>query len=336
MTLEIDLRERPLRVGVAGLGVIGKQHARILSSMPSVELVGVCDLNAETAQDVAGQAGCSGVSSWQSLIDLELDAVVNALPTHLHYESTRLFLEANLHVLVEKPIASTPSEADEMIKLARENGKVLAVGHVERFNAAVQELKQQVDSGRLGDIISVVTRRVGVARPSVPQANVALDLAIHDVDVLRFVLGEPADLVSWHGRSIAGNQLEDHVDLVLRYGTIFATVQVNWITPVKIRRLSLVGTKGTAELDYIKQELHIYEAVPEVIKGSPWDFFAVSKESDPVTVPVERSEPLRAELQDFIQSVTQGRPPMVPAAHARDALEIVVEATENIQMSLES
>jgi UDP-N-acetylglucosamine 3-dehydrogenase len=315
------------------MGAIGRQHARLLSESHSFELLAFCDASAEVRSEYSERLGVPAVDNTNDLLAFKPDAVVNALPTHLHYDTTRTFLENGLHVLVEKPIASSVEEATELTKMAVEADRVLLVGQVERFNAGVVALKEQIDSGRLGEIISVVSRRVGTARPAVPHANVALDLAIHDVDAIRFMLGTPGELITSFGSSIGENRLEDHVDLVLRYGETFCTVQANWITPVKIRRLSVTGTKATAELDYITQQLSIFEMVPEVIKGNPWNFFAVSQQSDAVEIPITKSEPLRAEVEHFARCIANGEAPMVSAEEATDALALVVAATDHMQVS---
>jgi UDP-N-acetylglucosamine 3-dehydrogenase len=330
MEPEIDVRDKPIRVALAGLGAIGRQHARLLSELSQFDLVACCDTSAEAQAEARDRYNVPTVSNWQELLAFEPECVVNALPTHLHFESTRYFLESGLDVLVEKPIASDTSEAREVTKLATEASRVLLVGHVERFNAGVVALKEQISNGRLGEIISVVTRRVGISRPVIPHANVALDLAIHDVDVVRFLLDQPGHLITSFGSVIGQNQVEDHVDLVLRYGKTFCTVQANWITPVKIRRLSVTGTKGMAELDFITQQLRIYETAPALIEGQPWNFFAVSSESEPIDQHVLKSEPLRDELRHFAKCIMYGEQPLVPAEHATDALDLVVTATENI------
>jgi UDP-N-acetylglucosamine 3-dehydrogenase len=333
VVIEIDLRDQKIPIAVAGLGAIGRQHARLLSESARFQIVAVCDANPTVRDEFAELLQVPAVEHFEQLLEFQPIAVVNALPTHLHYESTRVFLENGLHVLVEKPIASSVEEANELAKMAEDVDRVLLVGQVERFNAGVVALKEQIESGRLGEIISVVSRRVGTARPAVPHANVALDLAIHDVDAIRFMLGTPGELITSFGSSIGENRLEDHVDLVLRYGETFCTVQANWITPVKIRRLSVTGTKATAELDYITQQLAIFEMVPEVIKGNPWDFFAVSQQSDAVEIPVTKSEPLRAELDHFARCIAEGEAPMVTAKEATDALALVAAATDLMQVS---
>jgi UDP-N-acetylglucosamine 3-dehydrogenase len=315
-------------VAVLGLGTMGRQHARVLADLAGARLVAVCDRAPEArAHAEAHLPSVSWQTDWREVLAAGPGAVVNALPTGDHFEVTRAFLEAGVHVLVEKPIASTVAEAVELSRLARERGVVLMVGNVERFNPAVNVVKELVERGRMGEIVSVSARRVGVARPAVPHVNVALDLAIHDIDIISYVLGRNGELLMAAGAAMEPNRLEDHVDLVIRYGSTVATLQANWMTPVKIRRLSVTGTRAFLEVDYIEQLVHIYETVPEVVQAKPWDFFAVARESPASAVPVPRAEPLVQELAHFVECTRTGALPRTDADSATRALALAVEAT---------
>ncbi|MFN2544463.1 MAG: Gfo/Idh/MocA family protein [Actinomycetota bacterium] len=316
------------RVAVLGLGVMGRQHLRLLSTMEDVALVGACDASPEARASAEEHADVPVVAEWQGVLELDPDAVVNALPTGMHYEVTEALLRTGKHVLVEKPIAATVEQAAELARAAEEAGVILMVGNVERFNPAVQAMKDLVNAGRLGEVVHASARRVGVARPAIPHANVALDLAIHDLDVLAYVLGEDGRLLFAAGSAIGPNQLEDHMDIVVRYGATTAFVQANWITPIKIRRLAITGTRGYAEADYIDQSVRLYQSAPEMIRGMPWDFFAVSTESRAVTVPVTRREPLREELAHFLACLRAGSTPITDARTATKALALAIEATQ--------
>ena len=313
-----------IRVAVLGLGVMGRQHLRILSDLGGAEVLAASD--AASSSDVAAQVPI--LADWREVLELRPDAVVNALPTGLHFEVSQAFLDAGIHVLVEKPIATTVREARELSTSADRAGVVLMVGHVERFNPVVETLRGLVRDGRLGRIVSASARRVGVSRPAIPHANVALDLAIHDIDVLAYLLENDGRLLLSVGSTIGSNQLEDHVDLTIRYGETIASIQANWITPVKIRRLELTGTKAYVQVDYIRQSVKIFETIPELIKGTPWDFFAVSQESKGVEIVVPSSEPLRRELEHFLECIRLGATPMSDVRSATKALALAIEATD--------
>jgi UDP-N-acetylglucosamine 3-dehydrogenase len=196
----------------------------------------------------------------------------------------------------------------------------------------VRALRDLLLAGDLGEPVTLATRRVGIARPVAPRTDVVIDLAIHDIDVAGHLLpDQQGRLVFASGRTLGANQLEDHADLVLRYGSTVAIVQANWITPVKIRRLSVTGTSGLAEVDYLEQSLRLYRGAPEVFEGPLWNFFAVARESNAVEVPVERREPLRAELEHFLARVRSGDTDLAEARQAAQALTLAISATTLIR-----
>ena len=231
----------------------------------------------------------------------------------------------------------TVEEAHSLVDTADEFRRVLMVGHVERFNPAVQALRRAIADGTLGDVVNISARRVGVARPAAPHTDVVVDLAIHDIDVCSFLLGgaQPR-LVFAAGTTLGANRLEDHADLVLRFGSAVAFIQANWITPVKIRRIAVTGTGGFAEVDYLTQSLRIYAGVPEIFKGPVWNFFAVAQESSPVDVAIDHAEPLRAELQHFVDCIRDERRPISSGQEAARALEIATAAIDLIRGTVRS
>ena len=320
-----------LAVGLVGLGAMGRQHARLLSELPGVELAALCDVSPEARAWAEELFEVPIFDDWRHLVRHDVPAIVNALPTPEHYETTRAFLEAGKAVLVEKPIAATVDEANELVAIAEHNEAILMVGHVERFNPAVRALQREIEAGNLGEVVNIGSRRVGVARPVAPRTNVVIDLAIHDIDICRFLLGEQGRLVFASGVALGSNLLEDHADIVLRYGRTVASLQANWITPVKIRRLAVTGTGGFAEVDYLTQSLRMFEGVPSVFKGSVWNFFAVAHESEPRNVEVERVEPLRAELEHFVDCVTNETVPLGDPRQATQALALAMNATDVIR-----
>lgn len=320
------------RIAVFGLGVMGRQHVRVLTGLDDVEIVAACDTSSAARDSAASVYGVPTMERWEDALELRPDAVVNALPTHLHFEATKPLVEQGAHVLVEKPIATDVVAASELVEIAARHGVALMVGHTERFNPAVRAARAYVASGALGEIVSMSARRVGVARPAIPAVGVAIDLAIHDIDVFSYLLDEtPGELLFAAGAALHGNLVEDHVDLVLRYGETLASIQANWITPVKVRRLNITGTAGVAEVDYLRQKLQVLDSVPALIEGSPANFFAVSRESTPTDIHVEANEPLRAELEEFVAVVREPRAPIVPTSAAVRALALAVESTATMR-----
>jgi len=324
--------EPTIRVAVAGLGSMGRQHVRVLSELDGVEVVAAADPSEEARQRVAQNVDVPLVADWRALAESGAQAVVNALPTPHHHEATLALLEAGQDVLVEKPIAVTAAEAEELVREAERLGRVLVVGHVERFNPAIVRLRELISAGGLGEIVTLAARRVGIARPLAPATDVVIDLAIHDIDVCGYLLPATQGRLAFaSARALWGNQQEDHADLVLRFGDTVAIVQANWITPVKIRRLTVTGTEGLADVDYLEQTLRIYRGAPKAFAGPLWDFFAVAHESEPEDVPVERGEPLRGELAWFVERVRRQERSVADARQAARALALALEARNMIR-----
>lgn len=175
--------ERVLRVGVVGVGVMGSNHARVFAGLPGTELVGVADPDQKQTEFVAHTLGCAAVANVDQLLDLGVDAITIAAPTHLHRDVALAAIARGVHVLVEKPIASTVEEGDEIIDAARRAGVTLMVGHVERFNPAVEAVKEAI---RNEDILSIAITRVGPFPPRMSNVGVVIDLAVHDIDLIRY------------------------------------------------------------------------------------------------------------------------------------------------------
>jgi UDP-N-acetylglucosamine 3-dehydrogenase len=311
---------------------MGRQHVRVLSEMPGARLVTAVDAAEEARARVEQNLAVSTTNDWRRALDRDVDAVVNALPTPDHYDVTRALLEAGKHVLVEKPIAVAADEAADLVATAARTDRVLMVGHVERFNPAIQAARRLLLDGAIGEPVTVAARRVGVARPIAPKTDVVIDLAIHDIDICGHLLPhEQGRLAFASGRALGANQLEDHADLVLRYGETVAVVQANWITPVKIRRLTITGTSGLLDVDYLEQSLRLFRGAPEVFEGPLWNFFAVARESNPEEVPVARYEPLRAELEHFVGRVATGDTSTDEARQSAQALTLAIGARNVIR-----
>src|SRR5476651_1174041 len=172
-----------LRIGVIGVGVMGSNHARVLTGLPGAELVGVADPDLKQAEFVARTLGCAAVASVNELLDLKVDAVTIAAPTHLHHDIALTCIARGVHVMVEKPIASSVEEGCSIIAAARRAGLTLMVGHVERFNPAVEAIKEAI---RDEDILSIAITRVGPFPPRMSNVGVVIDLAVHDIDLIRW------------------------------------------------------------------------------------------------------------------------------------------------------
>jgi len=313
-------------VAVIGSGNMGKNHVRIYSEMDGVKLVAIADIS-ENGKLLAEKHGCKYYSDYREMLNKErLDAVSVCVPTSLHYEVAKDVIAKGVSLLIEKPITRDVREAEEIVKLAKAGGVKLAVGHIERFNPAVRRLKEIIDAGKLGDVTTIIARRVGLFPPQIKDANVVIDLAVHDIDVCNFLLGRKPDKVLCESGKAIINRREDFADIFMKYGGTNAFIQVNWITPVKIRELNITGTRGYAELNYVTQELVLYESNYEKQYSDFGDFVLKFGEPKKVVVDVKKGEPLRLELEYFISCVKNDKQPEVDGKEGLDVLKIALEA----------
>jgi UDP-N-acetylglucosamine 3-dehydrogenase len=312
-----------VRAGVIGLGMMGRHHVRVLHEIDRVDLVAVADAEPLTLAAALRGRDVRGYLAYEQMLEKErLDLVVVAVPTSSHTDVATRVLRAGAHVLVEKPIAATCAEAAALMAEADRCGRWLAVGHIERFNPAIVALKQRLAHGDLGRIFRVHARRLGPFPARIRDVGVVIDLATHDIDIARYLLGsEPTRVFAETARRIHTNY-EDMLSALMRFSNnAVVQLDVNWLTPTKIREISVTGERGMFFANYLTQELSLFEN--NVIEdGLAADPIASVVEGKMVRFRIETREPLRAELEDVVAAVEEGRPPLVSAADAYRALEI--------------
>ena len=228
--------EGALRVGVVGVGVMGSNHARVLADMPGVKLIGVADPDRKRCEQVARSLGCASFADADGLLRRRVDAVTIAAPTHFHREIAIDCAARGIHVLVEKPIASTVEESRAIVAAARRAGVTLMVGHVERFNPAVQSIKRAIKDQ---DILSIAITRVGPFPPRMSNVGVVIDLAVHDIDLIRwFTDSEIVEIQPQTSSAVA--EREDIALLQFRTASgVLAHINTNWLTPFKARTIHI-------------------------------------------------------------------------------------------------
>ncbi|HSP55301.1 MAG TPA: Gfo/Idh/MocA family oxidoreductase [Dehalococcoidia bacterium] len=314
-----------MRVGtcVIGVGRMGSNHARCLTEMEEAELLAISDPDAERRRELAARFGCREYAEHESMLAAERpDAVVLAVPTPLHLSVALDVISRGCHVLVEKPLADRPANAERIIEAAREAGVRLAVGHIERFNPAVRKLKEVIDEGALGRVLSVSAKRVGLPSAHYLDTNVVVDLAVHDMDVMRFLLGTDLRVVSSVTGRLVGGPSEDYADILLLAGDVPCVVQVNWVTPVKIRTLSVIGSAGYAEMNYITQTVQLYRRQTSEPQLNYRELVATYGEAETETVHAGGEEPLKEELRAFFRAVRDGTEPEVSGPDGLAAVEL--------------
>ncbi|MBI5302376.1 MAG: Gfo/Idh/MocA family oxidoreductase [Chloroflexi bacterium] len=322
------------RVGVIGVGNMGFHHARNYADIPNAELVAVSDTDPTRATQVAERFHCKAYSNYAEMLQNErLEAVSVVVPTKLHHRVVLETLRAGVHTIVEKPIAANLAQAAAMVSAASASGLTFAVGHIERFNPAVRELKRRIQLGELGTLTSIVTRRVGVVPPRVKDVDVILDMAVHDIDVILFLLGRMPNSVTASASSALNLDRFDHSEIFMRFGDIGCFVQANWITPIKIRTLSVTGSAGHAEVNYVTQQLEVFESHVARQFDDFGDFVVSFGTPSKTTVDLKRQEPLQIELEEFLKAASGGDGKIVTGEDAMNTLAVVDRAKSSMNIN---
>ncbi len=295
-----------MKVGVIGVGSMGQNHPRVYREL-GAELVGIADTDWEQAKKIATQYGTKAYSDYKELLDKRLDAVSIAVPTTGHKIIALAAIKKGVNLLIEKPIAESIQSAREIIAAADTHQVKLMVGHIERFNPAVKKLKQTIDDGILGKLICISARRVGPFAPRISDVGIIVDLATHDIDIIRYFIG--TECTSVFARSTGYKNVKgDAAMMLMGFGDVSASIEVNWYTPHRIRTVTVTGTKGTAYLDYIKQEVEIYNAERKIVPK------------------IDKVEPLKVELEHFLDCIKSDKEPLAGGYDGMKVLEIAIKA----------
>lgn len=304
---------KKVNVGVVGVGAMGHNHVRVYTRLKNANLLAVSDLMKGTLAEVSKKYNTVGFVDYDNVLKMpEIDAVSVCVPTTYHYEVVMSAIEQGKHVLVEKPIAFTLKEAKDMVRAARKEGVKLATGHVERFNPAVLEAKKLLRDKLIGEVVSVSAKRVGPFPPRIKDVGVTIDLAIHEVDVMAYLMDSPVSKVYAHvGSRLEKCEYEDHAEIMMEfYNNAIGMLEVNWLTPYKKRQLEVTGTDGIISLDYIDQTVEIF-----------------GKNARNVRVP--HHEPLMEELDSFLNAIMLDEKPKITGEDGIHALKTVLAAMKS-------
>jgi predicted dehydrogenase len=299
-----DLGAHPaLRGALLGLGMIGRHHARLLQTSPRVHFAGAVDPGGDRFGVVHDTGKVHGTIA-ELLGSGPVDFAIVAVPTEEHLPAVRELTAAGVHVLVEKPLAATADTARELIAAVREAGVHGAVGHVERFNPALLELRRRVRGGQLGEVFLISTERVGPFPDRVRDVGVVKDLATHDLDLVEWLGGAAVERVAAQTQHRVGRE---HEDLVLATGRLDSGVafncQVDWLSPTKVRRTRVLGERGMLVADTLTADLAFYENGEVAVEWAASQQFKGVSEGDMTRYALTRREPLLAELEAFCDLV---------------------------------
>lgn len=304
------------KVGVIGMGAMGKHHARVYSELPDIKLVGVSDLNEELASTVAKKYSTKSFVDYRDLLKQDLDAVSIAVPTSLHKEVALDVADADIHMLIEKPIAETIESADAIIKKSEERGIKLMVGHIERFNPIIPAIKKSIENN---DIISIDITRVGPLPPRVKDIGVITDLGVHDIDLIRHL--SDSEFKDVHAIATAGvAEKEDTAIMTFKMKNgILAHITTNWLTPFKVREIRISTVQKFVTGNFITRQVVEYSKYKE-------DGSHLRKD-----LSVPQGEPLRLELEEFIRSIKNDTKVPITGHDGLKALEVALKCLKSAE-----
>lgn len=306
---------KKLGVAIIGTGFWGRNHARVFNELPNTELVAVCDINREKVRSVAEKFEVEGyVKSGKMLRREDIEAVsICTWSTKLAFEAIKA-LKAEKHVFVEKPMSYNVRQAKRTVDLAEKSERHLMVGFIERFNPGVQRVKGAIEKGEIGTVVSATARRVSQWPERIGDVGVVKDTAIHDIDIIRYLFGQDPIAVYAKAGNLRHRKFEDYAQIMLTFeGGKTASLEANWLTPYKIRNLSVTGSDALIHLDYITQKITIETAGRSLTPRHKWE------------------EPLKLELQHFTDSILNNKGPLVTGLDGLKALQIAQAALKSAE-----
>lgn len=302
-----------LKIAVIGLGHLGHQHARIYSHLPQVELRYVCDTRQGLAKKIAKRYKTSSVTDYKELIG-RIGAVSIAVPTDLHFKIAKDLLENNIHCLIEKPITNSLSQARELSRLAQEKNIILQVGHVERFNSAVRAVQPYVANPRF-----IECHRMGPFKKRGLDVGVVLDLMIHDIDIIMFLVQSAVTSIEAVGANVLTNY-EDIANARLKFANgAIANISASRLSRQEMRKIRIFQPEAYISLDYLKKAAVLFKKSGSRIAAS--------------NIPIKTKDALGEELASFVDCIQQKQKPLVSGAEATEALRVALEITSCIKNS---
>ncbi len=314
-----------IKAAVIGVGSMGVNHARVNWELPDVELVAVADFDESRVNSVAKKYSTKAYTDYQRMLDeTKPDEVTLAVPTVYHHKIALDIIDRGIPVLIEKPISFTLEEGREIIEAAKNKNVKLMIGHIERFNPAIIALKELIAQEELGRIFQMDAHRQGPFPARIGDVGVVIDLAVHDLDIMRFVSQSEIVRVFAETEKHIHSKYEDLLTGLVRLadGSV-GTLNINWLTPTKIREFIVTGERGLFRCDYLTQDLYFYEN--PISHGSEWENLRVLRgvrEGKMVRHMIAKKEPLRAEQEAFINSIQNNTPAPVTGEDGLRALEL--------------
>ena len=323
-----------LKVAVVGAGSMGMNHLRVLNDLDGeqIRLVGVAEAQESALQYAMRRFHVAGYTDYRQMVDeTSPDLVAVVVPTHLHFEVASHLLDRGINVLVEKPMTSTVEEALALIQLAQLRSVKIAVGHIERFNPAIILLKRCLVADKLGQVFHLHARRLGPFPPRIRDVGVTLDLASHDIDIMRYLADAEVEQVHAEMRHHIHSLHEDLLLGILRFNNdAIGMLDVNWLTPTKVRELSITGEKGMYLVNYLTQDVYFYENDYMPTNWEALRSISGVSEGTMTRLKVHKAEPLRLEYQDVLAALSNDTAPTVTGEDGIAVLKVVHMISEAV------
>ncbi|RAP24020.1 hypothetical protein DID73_01795 [Candidatus Marinamargulisbacteria bacterium SCGC AG-343-K17] len=310
-----------LKVAVIGCGNMGQHHAKAYTVLDQVQFVAACDSNIERFEAITKEESTTYYSTVDEMLENEpIDAVSICVPTSQHYNVAKVCIDRGIAVLVEKPIAESVKEAKALVQYAKEKQVVLTVGHIERFNPAILKAKEYINDGKLGQIHAIQCKRYGPFPKQIKDADVLVDVAVHDIDIVQFLVDSNLVSTDVYTHNIHCDDRADYGHLMLQFESkLMVNIHVSWALPFKHREVEIVGDKGIAIIDCIQQSMTYYEV--DVEKGP--DFVSLPL-TDPQAVTIDKKEPIIEECRAFSNAVINNTAPFICPEQATEALSLAL------------
>lgn len=317
-----------MRAGVVGVGSMGQNHARVYKDI--AELVGVVDRDMATAKKIASRFGTRAFSSIEELIKEGVECVTVATPTETHFQIATELMSKGIHTLIEKPLAMTSREGEDLVRIAKAHAVTLAVGHIERHNPVVRLAKESLRKKEFGELISLSSRRVSSFPERIKDVGVIHDMGTHDIDVSMYLVDSAVESVYTVGGSTGMTKFEDHAGLLMTFENgKSAFIEVNWLTPFKVRKVWLTCSNNFVEMDYMAQTMEISSS--RFMDIDLADLYHIPQEYAVRRVSLKKQEPLKNELQDFISAIEKKAQPLVTGEEGVEVMRVVEAATRSLK-----
>lgn len=315
-----------IKTAVIGVGSMGKNHARVYSEISN--LVAVVDPNKKQGLAVAEKYGVKWFEDYKSIIT-DVDAVSVAVPTQMHMAVALDLIEANIDLLIEKPLAGSVEDAKKIVDLAEKNDTVLGVGQIERYNNVIQEAKSRIHASSWGDILTLSAKRFSNYPGRISDVGVIFDLTIHDADIIRYLVADEVSKVFAMGGKSKNKYHEDYVNLLMYFKNgMIGLCETNWLTPMKVRSLDITTTDRYVHIDYLNQSIEVLSSA--YLSNDDSNLYRPEIKVNKELIKPESEEPLKSELVDFLESVRDRKKPLVTGIEGLKVVEIVEAGLESL------